>query len=705
MGWKIVLCSCNETLDWDAPAIQRALDLADRPVVYHRLPRDEIHRFMDLVSQGGFDGLVVGCCGPEGLFREAAGAAGGDSARVVVRSFKESCFWPHAERAAANTKAARLLRAAIRAAESARLQPELPVKVGPTVLIAADSPAGLELARRLGEVGKPVLVLDERSAAFDREFIYPLPWQVNWGSVVKVDGSLGNFRVTVVRDQPLNLQTCVYCQRCVPVCHTSAISQGLRLRMELCDRCGDCLKACEHVGAIKIPRHDTEVLRADQVVVISGNGAPEVSPRTGYHLLTNSSAGGVDTLAWKVFGLIGDFQRPQYVLYDAETCAGGAADHEACGLCITACPYHAISRSPKNPLRVQVDPHACEGCGACVAACPTSSLTFTDPPPADVSVRLRALLAPLPGRPDMHSVIAFHCPEKGAAALAEAGRLRVPYPASVLPVSMACLRHVSEANMLTAFRVGAAGVALVGCESCPHGERELVFQKLEVTKAVLDAFGLGAERVHLITGEGREIIEALDHFARSLDRSPVSWDGQEGEGAAGNRESIADAIDVLLGATGREPGRIRVPPSAAFAFPDVRAGGCTVCRSCVNVCPTHAFRYVEESQALELKQIDCVNCGLCVTVCPESVITLKNELYLDCGALAYQVVVQDETLHCAQCNVPFANKRAVEVVEATVFGMADLLDTFAGERRDLLRMCPNCRAVSAMQEMEKGWEP
>jgi hypothetical protein len=44
-------------------------------------------------------------------------------------------------------------------------------------------------------------------------------------------------------------------------------------------------------------------------------------------------------------------------------------------------------------------------------------------------------------------------------------------------------------------------------------------------------------------------------------------------------------------------------------------------------------------------------------------------------------------------------------VEAKVFGMAQLLDTFTGSRRNLLRMCPNCRAVAAVLEMEKGWEP
>lgn len=708
MSWTVVLCGCNKTLGWEPRAIQRALDLAASPVVYQRLPRDEIHGLIDRLGRGDVERLLIGCCGPAELFREVAGAAGLDPAKVAVVNPREQCFWVHPDPAEANQKAARLLRATMRLAAPAAPTPPMPVKVGPTVLIATDSPAGLDLARRLGEVARPVVILDERSAAFDGDFIHPLPWKVQWGSVAAVDGSLGNFRVTVARTQPLDLGACIHCQRCVPVCHTAAISQGLRLRMDRCDQCGDCLTACADVGAIKIPRDEREVLRADQVVVVTANGAPATTARTGYHLLRSPAAGDVDGLAWKIFGLIGDFQKSQYVHYESDICAGGAANHQACGLCIPACPYHAIDRNPKEPLRVQVDLPVCEGCGACVSACPTSALTFTDPPPAAVEIRLRALLSPLDGeRRESREplVVAFHCPEQGAQALGEAGRLHRAYPASVLPVPMACLRHVSDADMLTAFRWGAAGVALVGCEHCPHGERELLHQKIDVARTMLEAFGLGGDRIHLVSGEGVEVVAALGRFAAAVSPTPVVADGSEEAPAASHRQAIAAAIRTLLDATGRQPGRTRMPAGAPFAFPDVQVRGCTLCRTCVNVCPTHAFRYVEDRQALELKQIDCVNCGLCATACPEAVITLRNETFLDPAALDYATVVQDETLKCVKCGTPFGNRRAIEVIEAKILGMANLVDTFAGTRRNLLRMCPKCRAVAAVMAMQEGWEP
>ncbi|MGH7388887.1 MAG: 4Fe-4S dicluster domain-containing protein [Candidatus Rokuibacteriota bacterium] len=706
MAWRVALCACNGTLAWDGEAVGRALGLAEPPALFDRLPRDEIQRFIDWAAASGGPRLLVGCCGPTELFREAAGAAGVDPLMLTTLDVRESCFRPHRGSAEAGAKAARTLRATVRLAEAAERVPQMTVRVGSTVLVATDSPAGLDLARRLAQFAQPIVLLDETSAAFDGAAIHPLPWKTNWGRLVGVDGSLGAFRATVEHRQPLDLRTCIQCMRCVPVCHTSAITPGLRLRTELCDTCGDCLRACEHVGAIRIPRDERERITAGQVVVVTRDGAPPAPTRAGHHVLRDPSAVEVEGLAWKVFGLIGDFERPQYVRYDADTCAGGAAGHQACGRCIPACPYEAITRDPRNALRVAVDQAACEGCGACVATCPTSSLTFTDPPPATLHARLAALLAPLPGAaPGPPLTIAFHCPERGAAVFADAGRAGRPYPASVLPVPMACLRHVSEADILTAFRYGAAGVALVGCVACPHGERQALLDRAGTVRAFLDALGAGGDRVELVAGEGPEAIDRLGAFASALAPPPVAWDGADVEAPPAGRDALAAALRALMTASGREPGRTRVPPAAPFAFPDVRVAGCTLCRTCVNVCPSHAFRYDEDRLTLELRQVACVNCGLCATACPESVITLRPETFLAHRALEYQVVVQDETLRCIKCGTPFGNRRAVDVIEAKLLGMATFVETFGGNRRNLFRMCPTCRAVAATMEMQQGWEP
>jgi ferredoxin len=708
MRWGLALCSCNGALRVDPARVAALLGGDVRPFPFARLPRDEINAFVDWAGRERADRVLVACCGPPELFREALAAAGADPAAAVVLNLREQAALPREPGPAREAAAARLLRAAMRVAERARPAPERPLRVGPTVLVASDGPMGLRLARRLEAVARPVLLLDERSAALDAEPLPPLPWKASRGRVTRIEGSLGAFRVTIERTQALSLEACIRCGRCVPVCHTSAITEGLRLLADRCDRCGDCVAACGPVGAIRIPRQERETFRADQVVVLSDAAPAPGHRRTGHHALARPDAAAIDALAWDVLGLIGEFRKTDHVAYDAATCAGGASGHQACGRCIGACPYGAIARDPRNPLRVTVDHAACEGCGACVAACPTSSLRFTDPPPEEVRSRMAALLAPLAGEREAGRPVAlFHCPEQGQALLAAAARRGLPVPAGTLPVPMACLRHVSEADVLGALRLGAAGVALLGCASCPHGERELLLERLDRVRAVLDAFGVGAERVALVTGDAAEpgpAIAALERFAAPLGPAPVRWDGRGGVPADG-REAVADAIRALLDATGREPGPVAIPPAAPFASPRVDPARCTLARACVNACPTHAWRFDEERQALLLRPIACVNCGLCVQVCPEGAIALDPAIPLDARALDWRIEVRDEPAACVKCGKPFGNGRAIQAVEAKLLSLASVADVFAGPRRDLLRMCPDCRAVAAMLEVQKGWEP
>ncbi|MGH7831990.1 MAG: 4Fe-4S binding protein, partial [Candidatus Binatia bacterium] len=117
------------------------------------------------------------------------------------------------------------------------------------------------------------------------------------------------------------------------------------------------------------------------------------------------------------------------------------------------------------------------------------------------------------------------------------------------------------------------------------------------------------------------------------------------------------------------------------------------------------FKLDERDQSLRFKQIECVACGLCEEFCPENVITLRREIQFDREALEYKTLVEDSMVACAKCGKPYINRRALETIETRLLSLESLLDTFSGNRRNLLRMCSDCRAVEAMLEVEKGWKP
>jgi ferredoxin len=651
-NWGLFVCNCRQTLPIDRerlvlPIVPSVLSFASNPEI-------DAREFADRASRQQLDRVVVSCCSGTTHFEEAFNAGGLQSPKVHFLNLKDSCFLPHFDSEKAHSKATRLLRAAMETAELDAQPVYNRLSAGNRILIATDSPQDAELAQRLGDVIRPIFVVSPSVSNLDAF----QSGQIHRGRIINVKGRLSDFHVTVQGIEPLK-------------------AQG-------------------------------KELHADQVIIISREARPSFKQRTGLHLVDVPSEAELDRVADSIRDLIGDFLKPVHVLYDTAICAGGVADQEACGICISACPYDAISRDPETHLRMKIDHMACEGCGACVSACPTTSLHFAEPSPHELYTRLAALLTPLSSGDDGERwVILFHCGEQGKRVLDEAGKRPLPYPATVLPVEVPCLRYVSEANMLAAFRMGAAGVGFLGCENCPHGERELFHQKYDFCRLTLDAFGLGGGRLQLITadnGAEPQAITALSRFAEALDPTPIRWDGKPLP-HRDNREVIADAIKVFIAQIGGEPGRKPLDTSHPFAFAEVRAFGCTMCRSCVNVCPTHAFSHDDNSQSLQFKHISCVACGLCEKVCPEDVITLRHEILFERRALEYQTVVQDDMVSCVKCGKPYINRKALETVEARLFSLESLLDTFSGNRRSLLRMCPDCRTVVAMLEVEKGWKP
>lgn len=656
-SWGVFLCNCRSTLTVEAERLAGVASL----VTVASEPEKEIAEFARLADEQDVENVIIGCCASPELFEEALGAR-----RLSFVDLKGQCFGPHKEPGEAHGKALRMISGAmVRALRKKDVTHNL-LKVGGRVLIYTDSALGLELAEKLKELEEITIVATPGAAGFDE-----LPgWKVSRGAIGAIAGRLGNFLVTVQPYQEPDAR----------------------------------------------PRAAFDVA-VDQVVLLAKEELPYLQGRTGIHVIPPSGNGTLQNAAQQVLDHVGLFHKPEHLSYDTKACAGGAAGMQTCGRCLPACPYGAIARDGGNELRVVVDHLTCEGCGACAAVCPTSALRFTEPSPAEIYGQLAGYLADPPaprgdgaaaqGDAGAPPVVVFHCEQKGRQVLAEAGSRPIPYSAAVLPVEVPCTRYVSEALMLEALSMGAGGVALLGCENCPNGERELLLEKLEFAQLVLNTFGLGGERVRLFTadeGGEAEAVAALDRFAGEVGPTPCKSGGKPPR-RTGNREIVADAIRGFIAHTGKEPGGIKVPEGQPYGYVEIKDSGCTLCRACANVCPTHAFKFDEAEQVLSFKHINCVACGMCEKSCPENVITLKAELYLESQALDYMTVVEDESVDCAKCGKPYINRRALEAIEAKVLNLESLLDTFSGERRGLLRMCPDCRAVSAMWDVDQGWEP
>ncbi|RTZ85807.1 MAG: methyl-viologen-reducing hydrogenase subunit delta [SAR324 cluster bacterium] len=654
--WGVFLCDCRSTLNMDLQKIGNPASL----VVVATNPEKDIEDFASKADQLELEHVVVGCCAKPSIFEEAL-----QGKTLHFLDLKGKCFAPHSNIEQAHTKASKMIEAEIRVSniKAKNPVPVNPLQVGNRVVIFTEFSEGLKLASMLDELmdgDSAAVTLCISSDIEGLEDGSPLLEQRT--SLIAVEGRLGNLKITLEPDQILN--------------------GGSQKRFDL---------------------------KADQLIVLTKTHPPGIKRRTGVHLLSSTESEILEETVRQVRDLVGHFHKPVHLTYDQDICAGGDKGMETCGRCISYCPYDAISRQTENRLRIQVDHLTCEGCGACVSACPTSALQFTEPSPQEIYARMAALLESSKEKQGNVEppVIVFHCEEMGRKVLETAGLVPLPYSPGVLPVEVPCLRYVSESNMLAAMSLGAAGVGLLGCEDCPNGERELLYQKYDFTQLILQNFDLDQDRVRIITaeaGQEADAVEAINQFVSQLSESPMvpNWTTPS---QTLNRPILSDVLGGFIDQTGNEPGRISLSSELPFAFANINESGCTLCRSCANVCPTNAFRFEEESNSLHFKHINCVGCGLCEEVCPENVITIKRELVLEKQSLDYTLVAEDEMINCLKCEKPYINRRALEAVESKLFEIESLKNTFSGNRKNILRMCPDCRTVAAMMEVDRGWEP
>src|SRR3546814_846300 len=98
---------------------------------------------------------------------------------------------------------------------------------------------------------------------------------------------------------------------------------------------------------------------------------------------------------------------------------------------------------------------------------------------------------------------------------------------------------------------------------------------------------------------------------------------------------------------------VALPASAPFGGLDVNVAGCTLCLSCVAVCPTGALSDSEEKPALYFAEGACVQCGLCAAICPEKIISLVPQLDFRARSAPRRIVKEEEPFHCIRCARPF----------------------------------------------------
>ncbi|EKO3384647.1 4Fe-4S binding protein [Vibrio fluvialis] len=385
--------------------------------------------------------------------------------------------------------------------------------------------------------------------------------------------------------------------------------------------------------------------------------------------------------------LMGTFDKPKYFRLDTDLCAHSSRGVKGCERCVDACPAGALSSegSDKTGHRIQINPYLCQGVGTCATSCPTEAIHYALPNPTDTQKFIERLLN------NYHQAggekpIVLICSSRHEQYNLMA--LRV-LPENVIPVTVEELPSVGIDTWFAALVNGATQVLFAASRHMPPTILRILNQEVSMAQSFLAHLGIRKETIDIL------YLESLREAAPTLCDEPLGLNLGELEGK--KRDRLYVALDALATARGTEPGAQPLAATAPYGAIECSTTDCTLCMSCVAVCPTRALHHEGDSPSLKFIEQDCVQCGLCVKACPEKALTAVQQL--NWNAAQRQSVVtlhQEEPAKCLRCHKPFAPQSMITMLQNKLRGHSHFSDQASLDR---IAMCEDCRVVDVFESM------
>ena len=636
----VILCSCEETMPLHTDVVRRGCAGVKIETANH-LCGAEIDRFRTVAAAGG--AVIVGCT-QEAPVLASAGQESEQQADLVFVNLRETAGWS-SQADAAGPKTAALVAAAT-----------VPMPEVPSITLASEGAILIygcdEQAIEAGNLLKDhldVTVMISKPTGLAPPRIDEFP--IVKGTIRSAGGSLGGFEVTV--DD-----------------FAAAVPSSR--------------------GALAfVPPQDGASLHCDIILDLSGHTPlfPAFELRNGYVRADPRDPVAALRATIRARDLKGTFDKPHFIAFTADLCAHSRSNIVGCRRCLDLCPTGAIEPAGDS---VAIEPAICAGCGQCAAACPTGAAAYAAPPADALMRKLRSLVTVYGQCGGLNPIVLFHDDDRGGALIEALARHGDGLPANVLPLLVTEVTQVGLEAIAAAFAYGAGAVRFLLRERPQHDVSGLG-KTIALAEPILAALGFGS-----VATIETDDPDALSAALTSTDAGAPTARPASFMPLGSKREVMNFALRELHRAAPHPVDLVPLPAGAPFGTVEIDVAGCTLCLSCVAVCPTGALGDDPERPLLRFAEDACVQCGLCKATCPEKVITLKPQIDFRAATARARVLKEEEPYQCIRCGKPFGVKSTIERVIGKLAGQHWMYAP-GSTRLDALRMCENCRitAVSA----------
>ena len=580
--------------------------------------------------------IVVAACTPnlhEGTFRRAAEDAGLNRFLVQMANIREQVSWVTDDHDAALRKAKAHLAAAVRrVAAHEPLQRQF-VSITSRAMVVGGGIAGIEAALTLADAGKKVILVEREPsigghmAMFDKTFptldcaaciltpkmtavrLHPNIELLAYSEVVSVDGSVGNYRVTIRRKpRYIDEASCVGCLLCIEGCvftrarFPNPFDQGLGSRKpiwipfaqavppvplidpETCiqiarGKCKQgCVEACGERNAIRFgQKEDVKEYRVGAIIVATGYKAfdPSVIEYYGYGKYPNVYT------ALEVERLLN---------------AGGPTGG------------NLVLRNGSVPKRV--------GIVHCVGSRDANFHTYCSRVCCMYALKLAHLVRERTGAEVIDCYIDMRTPGKAFEEFYNRvqnegvqfirGKVADITPAEGDGAGSTLVMHVDD-TLLGTIRKIPVDMVILAVALEPQPDAEEVRRRLGIS---CSAEGFFLERHPKL--------------------APVNTanDGVFLAGACQGPKDIPDTVAQAAAAAAKalaliDAGRVELEPNTAWVDED----RCSGCQTCIALCPYKAIAHDAQRKIAVIDQALCKGCGTCVAACPSG--AAQQHLFTD----------------------------------------------------------------------------